>query len=228
MGEGIPEPVAHTLKNRASNEEEYDYLQLAVRQLFGEIISVFRGCQSLPGIRGSLNAQHFFGRLSAYAVFLEKRRSRVFSVQGGEAWQQNHKAVHALRAAFKNAAQSRLHAYGSLKEEALNLRTQPGGKPSLMNKLLNKQEKLAQKLEETEKEARQVQYEVHDKRYHLPADWREQIVNLEFDARLIGDTEKRRYALPDGDNGVSKLPLVVRLAENRLRFDLQEFAAQFA
>lgn len=227
LTEGILQPLHHTLKNRITHADEHIYLQLAMRQLFGDIIGVFKDFQSLPGIRGSETADIFFGRLVAYAVFLEKRGNQVFVLQEHEDWQQNSKAARQICEQFQALAQNELPAYSSLKQKADEIASQISPNPSFFDKLMKKNEKLTEKMEELRKKARQIQYAVHDKLYHLPADWREQIVNLEFDAQLITGDEKRRYALPDGDNGISRLPLVVQFAENRTQFDLAAFLEQF-
>ncbi|UOP00110.1 hypothetical protein [Kingella potus] len=85
MEENILQPFKAIVR-RASNQDELNYLQLGMRQLFGSIISVFKDFQTLPAIRGSELAEVFLGRLVAYTAFLEKRREDVFVRMDDDEW----------------------------------------------------------------------------------------------------------------------------------------------
>ena len=73
---------------------------------------------------------------------------------------------------------------------------------------------------------RKVQYAAHAQLYFLPDDIKTQTLHMELETSLILNEKTRHYALPDGANGISALPLMFPIADNRIQFDLPSFAKQ--
>ena len=58
---------------------------------------------------------------------------------------------------------------------------------------------------------------VHDKLYRFANEHPQQIVNLELEALPTTSVGFHRYALPAGENGLTKLPLPIGLEESRAK-----------
>ncbi|EFF83783.1 hypothetical protein HMP0015_0790, partial [Acinetobacter haemolyticus ATCC 19194] len=47
------------------------------------------------------------------------------------------------------------------------------------------------------------------------------IVYLEFESLISVNHKERHYAFPTGDNGITRLPILIEIPEDRASFDLQ-------
>ncbi|WP_303065511.1 hypothetical protein [Alysiella sp.] len=218
--------LRYALLNYAKNSDEFEYLYVAARQLFGSILAVFKDFQTLPAVLMNVSADIMFGRLVGYATFLEKRHDDIFVVQSEEMWQAHNAR---LREPLKKVVETVSQHIGLYQKRCAEAEQQALvlAKPeNFWGKLLKKREKQTKKWEESKKAAREIVYQVHQSLMNLPKDFTLEMVYLEFDAKLITDEKQRNYAFPSGDNGMTQLPVVLTLPENRLHFDLNEFIKQ--
>lgn len=227
MEENIFQPFKAIVR-RAANQDELNYLQVGMRQLFGSIISVFKDFQTLPAVRGSETADIFLGGLVAYAAFLEKRREDVFVRMDDDEWQSACLRAEQVAAEFKELGAESLPEYRRLGRQAEETAAKIKEHPSFFDKLFKRNEKNAEKLAETKQKMRKTASIVHDKLYRFANEHPQQIVNLELEALPTTSVGFHRYALPAGENGLTKLPLPIGLEESRAKFDLERFVRQFA
>lgn len=220
----ILEPMTNALTRMANNNDECEYLYVGMRQLFGNIVQAFRDFQTQPAVLGNEAATVMFAKLVAYATFLEKRRAEVFVHQSEESWETNHKKAQEGLTKVRDWVNKQVKPYRELGKQVAaqqELMEKPVG---FLGKLMNTREKQQEKLDELKKEMRQVAWGVHQNIFHMPKDFKEQMVHLEFDSLLITDEMQRNYAFPAGDNGMTRLPIILTLPENRVDFNLSEFA----
>ena len=223
---GVLQPLANALRHLPNSEEEYDYLYVSTRQLFGNIISAFKDFQAQPTLFGNEQASLLLGRLVAYASFLEKRRADIFTPMENFTWAENHKKSRILDQHAHAVANEYLDSYLAKKRDVQAQQNLVDKSETLFDKIFKNKVRQLEKLEELKKKMRQVQYEAHKKLFYLPDEVKAQTIHMEFDTLLITDEKIRHYAFPNGDNGISALPEIFSLPENRLDFDILAFAQQ--
>ena len=223
----ILEPMKRGLQTLSKNNDECDYLYVGMRQLFGSVLNVFQDFQTLPAVMGNEAAETLFSKLVAYATFLEKRRSDVYVAQSETQWAENHQRGQQGIAKVREFVNKQIKPYRELVKQVAAQQEIVDKPATFIDKILKRKEAQEEKLEALKKKMRQTAWDVHQNIFHMPKDFKDQMVHLEFDSLLITDETQRNYAFPSGDNGVTRLPLVVTLPENRLDFNLLHFSEEF-
>lgn len=226
LTENILQPFLNALLKLMKHNDEHEYLYIGMRQLFGSILSAFKEFQTQPLVMDHENVAILMGRLVAYATFLEKRHNDIFNMSAvsEEEWQRSHEKCQIPMKEIKSAVQKNIKAFRQLQKEIAAQQELVDKDPSFLDKILKTKAKQEEKLEHLKKEARQIAWDVHHKVFHLPKDFKEHMVHLEFESLLMFNEKQRNYAFPAGDNGVSRLPVVLTVPEYRLDFDLAHFA----
>ncbi len=221
----ILEPLKYALTQLVGNSDESEYLYVGMRQLFGTIIQVFKDFQMQPAVLGHENANMLLSKLIAYATFLEKRRYDVYVYQSEIDWEKQHAEAQIALDKVRELVNSTIQHY-SEQIEQVEAQQQLYDEPeTLVDKLLKRKHKQQETILELKKKARKMAWEVHQKIFYLPRDFKEKIVHLEFDSTLtITDETQRNYAFPAGYNGITRLPILITLPESRLDFDLIKFS----
>lgn len=223
----ILEPMKRGLQTLSKNNDECDYLYVGMRQLFGSVLNVFQDFQTLPAVMGNEAAETLFSKLVAYATFLEKRRSDVYVAQTEMQWAENHQRGQQGITKVREFVNKQIKPYRELVKQVAAQQEIVDKPATFIDKILKRKEAQEEKLEALKKKMRQTAWDVHQNIFHMPKDFKDQMVHLEFDSLLITDETQRNYAFPSGDNGVTRLPLVVTLPENRLDFNLLHFSEEF-
>ena len=78
-------------------------------------------------------------------------------------------------------------------------------------------------MEELRLERNRLLYAAYDKLIKLPDEVKTQVVHMELDTQIIHRSNSRSYAY-----GISELPIIFRLPENRAELDLNQLAEQMA
>ncbi len=225
---GILQPFTDMIRRLPNCEEEFDYLYISMRQLFASIIGAFQDFQTQPALLMNDHAEELFGQLVAYATFLEKRRADVFAQLEWDAWQANHAKIRAFPHYAHAVAQDHIKEYRK-RQAAIEAQQKLVDKPEgLLDKLFKRKAKQMEKLEELRMERNRLLFAAYDKLIKLPDEVKEQVVHMEFDTQIIHRSNSRSYAYPNGENGISELPIIFRLPENRAELDLNHIAEQMA
>ena len=225
---GILQRFSDMIRRLPNCEEEFDYLYVSMRQLFASIIGAFQDFQTQPALLMNAQAEELFGQLVAYATFLEKRRADVFTQLEWNDVQQNNVKIRAFAQYAYDVAQTHLKEYQK-RQAAIEAQQRLVDKPEgLMDKLFKRKAKQIEKLDELKLERNRLLYTAYDKLVKLPDEVKEQVVHMEFDTQIIHRGNSRSYAYPNGENGISELPIIFRLPENRAELDLNQLAEQMA
>lgn len=219
----ILEPMTNAIMNMTKNNDECEYLYVGMRQLFGSVVQSFQDFQTQPAVLGNEEAVLMFAKLVAYASFLEKRRSEVFVYQSKDSWENNNKRAQEGLSKVREWVKKQIKPYAELEKRVAEQAERVAQPVGFLSKLLHTKEKQEEKLKELKSELRHIAWEVHQQIFHMPKDFKEQIVHLEFDSLLITDEMQRNYAYPAGNNGMTRLPVVLTLPENRTEFNLSLF-----
>ena len=225
---GILQRFSDMIRRLPNCEEEFDYLYVSMRQLFASIIGAFQDFQTQPALLMNAQAEELFGQLVAYATFLEKRRADVFTQLEWNDVQQNNAKIRAFPQYACDVTQTHIKEYRK-RQAAIEAQQRLVDKPEgLMDKLFKRKAKQMEQLDELKLERNRLLFAAYDKLIKLPDEVKTQVVHMEFDTQIIHRSNSRSYAYPNGENGISELPIIFRLPENRAELDLNQLAEQMA
>ena len=223
-------PLKKGLSQLLHNDDECSYAFIAAQQLFSLVINVFDGFMSLPLITGNKVAKKYYERLVAYLVFLSKRRGDIFvkhqeSSSFNFAQEKEQQMVEGLNKC-REIINDVFSKHYALKQEVAELKQKIDAPQSFFTKLLKKKESWEALHYEKNRQANQISYKTHQELFVLPDKYQNSIVDLDFDAQVEDIENKCRYAFPQGEMGITKLPLLLSFAGSVGEFDLPQFAGQ--
>ena len=228
LAEFILMPLKDGLGRLLHNDDECNYAYIAAQQLFSLIINVFDSFLSLPLIMGNKIALRYYERLIAYAIFLTKRRSDIF-VKHNESSsfnyaQEKEQTMKEGLLKCREIMSDVFPKYYALKKEVAELKTKIDTPDTFFGKLFKNKERLEQLHYEKNRQANQISYKTHQDLFVLPDKYQQCVVDLDFDAQLEDNENKCRYAFPDGEMGLTKLPQLIVFAGSVGEFDLSNTA----
>ena len=219
----ILEPIHDALRHKAQHIDEMDYLYMSTRQIIGDIISYFYDFQSQAGVMFDSQADQFAARLKSYLALHEKRRSQVFALLSAEDWAQNHETmlqpIQNLNLTVRSALNQYRECYRQLKELQRSLDKEG---QSFFGKILNKSKKIEEQIHALKEKAFHERQHAYLDIVRIPKQYPNLTAYLEFEALISINHKERHYAFAVGDNGVTHLPLLVQLPEDRGLINLQE------
>ena len=219
----VLEPIHQALRQRATSTDECDYLYMSTRQLLGDVISYFYDFQSQAAVMFDSQADLFCARLKSYLALHEKRRLQVFALLPAEDWAHLHEQMQQPLEQLNLVVRAALHQYREnyrlikdLKRKA-NKDTQ-----SLLGKLMNSAKKTEEQLQNLHLDNVQLRQHAYLDIIRIPKKYPNLTSYLEFEALISVNQKERHYAFPCGDNGLTHLPLLVQLPEDRNLMNLTD------
>lgn len=217
----ILEPVADALKHSVHHRDECNYLYLSVKQILDELISHFIEFQSQPSLILNKQVSLFIARLKSYATLLQKRHSDIFTVFSYEDWKKHHaeaaEPTNLLKDISLNSLQEYKDAFSELKENQRQLKQSA----SLLSKLLNKPQKIKDNIDKLKQKTAQIKKNAHQEILRIQRRFPSLIIYLESESLISINHKERHYAFPTGDNGITRLPILIQIPEDKASFDLQ-------
>ena len=116
--------------------------------------------------------------------------------------------------------------YYALQKEVLELKNKIDAPDTFFGKLFKNKERLEQLHYEKNRQANQISYKTHQELFVIPDKYQQCVVDLDFDAQLEDNENKCRYAFPDGEMGLTKLPKLIVFAGSVGDFDLSATAGR--
>ena len=232
LAEYILMPLKDGLGRLLHNDDECNYAYIAAQQLFSLIINVFDSFMSLPLIMGDKIALRYYERLIAYAIFLTKRRSDIFvkhseSSSFNFAQEKEQQMKEGLLKCRKMMSDV-FPKYYALQKEVAELKTKIDTPDTFFGKVFKKKARLEELHYEKTRQAHRMSYKAYQEMFSLPDKYQQCVVDLDFDAQLQDAENKCRYAFPEGENGLTKLPQLIVFAGSMGEFDLMKTAIQIA
>lgn len=219
----ILEPIHQALRQRVSHIDECDYLYMSMRQILGDMISYFYDFQSQAAVMFDSQADLFSARLKSYLALHEKRRLQVFARLDREEWLHAHehmiKPLEELNLVVRSALNQYRENYRHIKESQRDLTKQS---QSFLGKLLNKDKKIEDHISQLKDSNVQLRQNTYLDIIRIPKKHPELTSYLEFEALISINQKERHYAFACGDNGVTHLPLLVQLPEDRNLINLTD------
>ncbi|MCH7315004.1 hypothetical protein [Acinetobacter sp. ANC 3882] len=217
----ILEPIADALKHAVHHSDECSYLYLSVKQTLDDLISHFVEFHSQPSIIFNKQVNLFIARLKSYATLLQKRHADVFTVFSYEEWKKHHaealEPTNILKDISISCLQEYKDAFSELKENQRQLKQSA----SFLSKLLNKPQKIKDNIIKLKEKTTQIKKHAHQEIIRIQRRFPSLIVYLEFESLISINHKERHYAFPTGDNGITRLPILIQIPEDKASFDLQ-------
>lgn len=218
----ILEPTANFLKFKISHQDEYHYIYTSLREIFSDILSYFQDFQSQPAVIFDYKAKVFFYRLVSWLNLLEKRYDEIFKKSDLEQWEKAstkmHESIDSLMNIIKQSLQAHKDTYLQIKETERDLENSD----SFMSKLFKTKDKKQHLLEEQKYKLQQIKVNAFLNIIRVPKKYPQFTVYLEYESQISVSDKERHYAFSVGDNGISRLPVMVQLPEDRSKFNLHE------
>lgn len=222
-------PMRDAIRDHLSHIEEFDYLYLHVHKIFTEILAYYRDFKSQPGFMFNQYIQNFEYKLLAFLSLLEKRKSETFIPTHRNEWQVMHQRSQQAVLDIQNTISENVQQYRDLKKYINTLQRQKADeeKKSVFKKLWRKNnfdEAIDTALNQLQQLKRSMFLEI----IQVPRTHENCSVFLEFESLQHLQQVDRHYAFPSGDNGLTRLPLLIHLPETYDDFDVENFNASMS
>ena len=218
-------PLRNAVKSGLSHIEEFEYLFMSVHRILSEILGHYRDFKEQPSLFFNNDIQLLEYRIMAYLKFLEKRKDEIFIPMHGTEWgTMNERSQQPVRK-IQDLLEFHMQDYRELKNYMGHLlEEQTTTKGSFLKRII-KGEKVEKDLIQAEAAAIRMKKQVYLDIVAVPKSLPKYSVFIEFESLTSMNEFERHYAFPNGDNGLARLPVLMKLPENLGDFDFEEFNA---
>lgn len=220
----ILQPFEHALRTAIRHPDEFDYCFMSMHRLFSDLASFYKDFSSEPIIAFNTQAQIFEYKIISYLKLLEKRRNKVFVPLDAEAYQASHQesqaAINQVKEIINDALdqhKSNQMAYNQKKRELEGQKDK-----GFFQKMFDKSDKLKSELEELRQTGIENRRLAYLELVKVPKKHDDTTVYLEFESLISINQTERHYAFVNGENGISALPILIQLPEDKEKFNLQQ------
>lgn len=216
--------AAKILKEYARTPDDFEYLFFGLKSFLIESLGDIRDFYYQSSARWSTKSQEMEFKLVSYLRLMEKRKYSVFNEEREKILEENpeldyKKPMDELKAIVEEAHPKIKKIKSELKDayQQIELANERGDWQKFMDKFLGRKlpepEKIRQKLDLAAKES-------YVAIVRIPKKYKKTSIYLEFEGLIGIDDTVRHYAFPKGDEGISLLPILIRLPEDTRDFDV--------
>lgn len=216
--------IPPALRDLAKSQDDFEYLFFGLRNFLLEVLGNVQDFSCQSSAQWSGKSQELEFRIASYLRLLEKRKPVIFALEGGEAT-----AVDpALDTGLALTELKKVVDEGEPTLEELTLRLKEAIRAAAEEESKGRQ-MLSRLLGRRKVDPEEVRQEITTTRRNcflsivrIPKRYPKVSVYLEFEDLAPVDEKVRHYAFPGGDNGLSLLPYLVQLPENKDEFDIRQ------
>ena len=221
----ILEPFLKGLKNSVQHTDELEYCYLNILRLINEFLHQLEILSQQPMLQFNPHARLFKYRLIAYLKLLEQRRAQIFVIFHDEfQYQQQLRAVSAPTQEIRELLNSAMEQTRQIQQHIRQLERemQNAENSSFLKRLFKKSENHELKINELKQNLIEVRDHCYLKIIAIQKQASQESVYLEAKNLIsVIDSKVRHYAFANGENGVTRLPLLLQLPEDRNSFNMQ-------
>jgi hypothetical protein len=221
----ILEPLLKGLKNSVQHTDELEYCYLNILRLINEFLHQLEILSQQPMLQFNQHARLFKYRLIAYLKLLEQRRAQIFVIFHDEfQYQQQLRAVSAPTQEIRELLNSAMEQTRQIQQHIRQLERemQNAENSSFLKRLFKKSENHELKINELKQNLIEVRDHCYLKIIAIQKQASQESVYLEAKNLIsVIDSKVRHYAFANGENGVTRLPLLLQLPEDRNSFNMQ-------
>ena len=221
----ILEPFLKGLKNSVQHTDELEYCYLNILRLINEFLHQLEILSQQPMLQFNPHARLFKYRLIAYLKLLEQRRTQIFVIFHDEFhYQQQVRAVSAPTQEIRELLNDALEQTRQIQQQIRQLEReiQNTENRGFLKRLFKKPENHELKINELKKNLTEVRDHCYLRMIAMQKQATQESVYLEAKNLIpVIDAKVRHYAFANGENGVTRLPLLLQLPEDRNSFNMQ-------
>lgn len=213
-------PLKDALRTHVSQIEEYQYLYTNIHRIFSNILVHYIEFKTQPALFLNNRVQLFEFKLLAYLKLLEKRKDEIFVPLSEYEWSVMDE--RAKKPIFKLQQDISNHIQGD-REVKSNLNKLEKDKIEIQNSIIKRivnGDKLDEKIQQAAIAEMKIRKQAHLSILSIPQNFRKYSVFIEFESLTATNELERHYALPRGDNGITRLPLLIKLSEGFENFSI--------
>lgn len=215
-------PLKDALRNHLSHIEEYQYLFVSIHRIFSDILAHYKEFKEQPALFFNHTVQLFEYKLLAYLKLLEKRKDEIFVPLSMYEWKvmndRSEQPILNLKKELSRHIQDHREMtlyLGRLKKDQIE------AKGSFIKRMM-KGDKIDKEMQQVTVGAIRIKKQAYLDILTIPKNYRKYSVFIEFESFITMNDLERHYAFPCGDNGITRLPLLVKLPENLEDFNLED------
>lgn len=221
----ILEPLLKGLKNSVQHTDELEYCYLNILRLINEFLHQLEILSQQPMLQFNQHARLFKYRLIAYLKLLEQRRAQIFVIFHDEfQYQQQLRAVSAPTQEIRELLNSAMEQIRQIQQHIRQLEREMKNaeNSSFLKRLFKKSENHELKINELKQNLIEVLDRCYIRIIAIQKQASQESVYLEAKNLIsVIDSKIRHYAFANGENGVTRLPLLLQLPEDRNNFNMQ-------
>ena len=221
----ILEPLLKGLKNSVQHTDELEYCYLNISRLINEFLHQLEILSQQPMLQFNQHARLFKYRLIAYLKLLEQRRAQIFVIFHDEfQYQQQLRAVSAPTQEIRELLNSAMEQTRQIQQHIRQLEREMKNaeNSSFLKRLFKKSENHELKINELKQNLIEVRDRCYIRIIAIQKQASQESVYLEAKNLIsVIDSKVRHYAFANGENGVTRLPLLLQLPEDRNNFNMQ-------
>ncbi|WP_218209322.1 hypothetical protein [Acinetobacter sp. F9] len=220
----ILEPFLKGLKNSVQHTDELEFCYLNILRLINEFLHQLEILSQEPILQFNPHARLFKYRLIAYLKLLEQRRAQIFVLFHDEFHYQQHvqevsAPTQEMRELLNDAIEQTRQIQQHIRQ--LERETQNKQNASFIKRLFKNPENHEFKINELKQNIIDVRDRCYLRIIALQKQTTQVSVYLEAKNLIPVGSKMRHYAFANGENGVTRLPLLLQLPEERNSFNMQ-------
>lgn len=212
-------------KKHLSHIEEFDYLYLNGHRLLSELLAYYREFKAQPSLVFNHYVQMFEYKLFAYVKLLEKRKQECFVPLNENDWNFMHERSMQPIKALQATISQNLVDYRELTMFMNKLKREQATKQTSLLKRILKSDQAENDLLDAQKSAIELKRKIFMNILEIPRSYPNASVFIEFESMHNFTDKQRHYAFPCGDNGLTRLPVLLGVPDTYTEFDVEEFNA---
>ncbi len=221
----ILEPFLKGLKNSVQHTDELEFCYLNILRLINEFLHQLEILSQEPMLRFNPHARLFKYRLIAYLKLLEQRRAQIFVIFHDEFHYQQHvQAVSAPTQEIRELLNDAIEQTRQIQQQIRQLERemQNTENSGFLKRLFKKPENHEFKINQLKQNLIDVRDHCYLRIIAMQKQATQESVYLEAKNLIpVVDSKMRHYAFANGENGVTRLPLLLQLPEDRNSFNMQ-------
>lgn len=216
--------IMQSMRKIASHQDDYEYLYIHSILLFSNLIFAYEIFQSQPALLFNNQAKEFKYRLIAWIKIVQKRRSEIFVHLNEEDTAQCH--TYAMQM-IEDVKEILDHAMKKVRAIQKTIRAKEREQQEMENagflqRIFKKKEDFEYTISKLNDDIFEVQRVAFIDIIRKAKTHQKNVIFLEYE-NVIGITDTHRhYAVNMGDNGFTRLPILIKLPEDKTFFDVGE------
>lgn len=214
----------YALRHLAKTKDDYTYLYLCTRLFFTNLIVNYDNIRNQPTFKPNHQIQDFMNRLLAWNAITEKRHHEIFLHYHDNDYQLQHQKAEKVIYDLFNTLETGIKQEIKLQKELQRLYAQEDEIYSMfwLKKIFIKKPNFTRLINETLNKIYAIRQKIYSDMMMINNIHPHTMFSIKDDPMSISSTQHYLYALNMGENGFSRLPILIRLPKDKKAFDMRK------